>query len=194
MLPVLPVLPNRPGVWVGPVVVGSAGLLGVAKPVNPDEGAALLEGPSFCCWACPLPKSAPGVLFPCAWPKLQPDPPPVGLFDPPPNRLLPLPAPAPAPAPAPPPKTELPPDVLVLANGFAAEDAGVLALDPNSPPAGAEVVVFVWPKRLPEVPLVAVLPKEKGLLDFAGSDIVAEEGSEGSEYLGQGTKSAMILR
>lgn len=44
--------------------------------------------------------------------------------------------------------------MLVLPNGFAAEDEEGLAIDPNSPPAGVEAAVFVWPKRLPEAPLV----------------------------------------
>ena len=119
----------------------------------------------FCCPACPLPKTPPVVLLPCAWPKLQPDPPAV-IFDPPPKRLL------PPPPPPPPPKSVLPPAVLVLANGFAAEDAGGLAVDPKSPLPGVEAVALVWPKILPELPLVTGLPKGKALLDFAGSDIV----------------------
>ena len=62
--PALPALLNEPGVC--PVVVDSGALLGVEKPVNPDEGAALLEDTSFCSPACPPPKSPPGVLLPCA--------------------------------------------------------------------------------------------------------------------------------
>ena len=115
--------------------------------MNPDEGAALLDGELFGGPGCPVPKTPPEVLSPCTWPKLQPDP-PAGLFAPPPNMLLPPPPPTP-----PPPKTELPPAVLMLPNGFA--DAGGLTLDPNRPPAGVEAVVFVWPKRLPELPLAA---------------------------------------
>lgn len=115
--------------------------------MNPDEGAALLEGALFCCPACPVPKNPPEVLLACAWPKFQPDP-PAGLFAPPPNRLLPSPPPPPA------PKRELPPAVFVLPNEFPAVDAAGLIFDPNSPPAGFEAVVFVWPKRLPEAPLV----------------------------------------
>ena len=94
--------------------------------MNPDEGAALLEAALFC-------PACPEVLLPCAWPKLQPDP-PTGLFDPPPNKLLP---------PPPPPKSELPPAAFVLPNGFAADDAGGLTLDPNNPPADVEAEVFV---------------------------------------------------
>ena len=99
----------------------------------PGEGAPLLEVVLFCCPTCPVPKSPPGVLLSCAWPKPQPDP-PVGLFVPPPNRLLP---------PPPLPKRELPPAVLVLPNGFAAEDVEELAFAPKIPPAGIEAVVFV---------------------------------------------------
>ncbi len=117
------------------------------KPVKPDEGAALLEGALFGCAACPVPKISPGVLLPWTWPKLQ-EGPPAGLLAPPPNILLP-------PPPPPPPNRELPPAVPVLPNGFAADDAGGLAFDPNSPPAGVEEGVFVWPKGLPELPLVA---------------------------------------
>lgn len=113
--------------------------------MNPDEGAALLAGASFCCPVCPVPKFPPEVLLPCTWPKLQPDP-PAGLFAPPPKRLE-LTPPA--------PNREPPPAVLVLPNGLAAEDTGGLALEPNSPPVDVEAVVFVWPKRLPEPPLVA---------------------------------------
>ena len=145
-------------------------MLGVEKPVDPDEGAALLEGASFCCPACTPPKIPLEVSLPCVWPKVQPDP-PTGLFDPPPNILLP---PVPPPPPLP-PKREVPPVVLVL-NEFAAEDAGGWALDPNKPLAGVVAAVFVWPKRLLEAALAAGLPKGNGLLDFAGSDIVFEKG------------------
>ncbi len=125
------------------------------KPVKPGEGAALLEGALFGCAAGPVPKIPPEVLLPWTWPKLQLDP-PAGLLAPPPNILLSPPlVPPPPPPPPPPPKRELPPAVPVLPNGFAADDAGGLAFDPNSPPAGVEAGVFVWPKRLPELPLVA---------------------------------------
>ena len=141
---------DRPGVWLGAVVVDSEGLLGVEKPVNPE---------SF----CPAPKI-----------------PPAGLFDPPPNRVLP-----------PPPKTELAPAVLVLPNVFAVEDAGVLALDPNSPPAGVDAEVDVWPKRPLEVPLVVGLPKENKGVVFDGSDMIF---AEGLAALGLGNLLAVDLR
>ena len=75
--------------------------------------------------------------------------------------LLPPPPPAP-----PPPKRELPPAVLVLLNGVVADEAGGLALDPNSPPAGVEFAVFVWPNRLLEPPPVAGGLKKSDGLDF----------------------------
>ena len=84
--------------------------------------------------------------------------------------LLPVPPPPPLP-----PKREVPPAVLVL-NEFAAEDAGGLVLDPNNPPAGVVAAVLFWPKRLLGAALAAGLPKENGLLDFAGSDMVFKKG------------------
>ena len=62
--------------------------------------------------------------------------------------------------------------MLVVPNGFTAEDAELLALEPNSPPAGFEAAVFVWPKRVLEPPLVVGLPKENVVLGFAGSDML----------------------
>lgn len=117
--------------------------------MNPDAGAALLGVAAFCCPACPAPKISLEVLLPFAWPKLQPDP-PACLFAPPPKTLLPPPPPSP-----PPPNGEAPPAVLVLPNRFAAEDAGGWAPDPNNPLAEFDAVVFVWPKRVPDFPLVA---------------------------------------
>ena len=128
--------------------------------MKPDEGAALLAVTLDCCPAWLVPKRPPEALLPCAWPKLQPDP-PADLFAPPPNRLLPPPPPTP-----PPPNREFPPAVLVLPNGFVADEAGGLALDPNNPPAGVEVAVFVWPKGLLELPLVAGGLKNSDGLDF----------------------------
>lgn len=81
--------------------------------------------------------------------------------------------------------------MLVLPNGFAAEDAVVLAFDPNSPPAGVEAGVFVWPKGLPESPVVAGLPKENVGLGFAGSDMLFEDEAV---PLGLGDLSARDLR
>ena len=81
--------------------------------------------------------------------------------------------------------------MLVLPNVFAAEDAEGVAVDPNSPPAGVEVEVFVWPKRPPGAPLVAGVPKENELLDFAGSDMVFEKGAVG---LGLGNLLGVDLR
>lgn len=81
--------------------------------------------------------------------------------------------------------------MVVLPNGVAAEDAVVLALDPNSPPAGVEAGVFVRPKRLPESPVVAGLPKENVGLDFAGSDMLFEDEAVPR---GLGNLSAMDLR
>ena len=133
--------------------------------MNPDEGAALLKGTSFCCPACSVPKTPSDVLLPCAWPKLQPHPAP-GLLDPLPNILL-VPPPLTAPILL---KRALPPAVLALSNGFAAKDAGGLILDLNSLPAEVKAEVFGWLNRLPESPLVADLPNENGALDFAGSD------------------------
>lgn len=128
--------------------------------MNPDENAALLAGTLVCCPAWLVPKRPPEALVPCAWPKLQPDP-PADFFVSPPNTLLPPPSPAP-----PPPKRELPPAVLVLLNGVVADEAGGLALDPNNPPAGVELAVFVWPNRLLELPLVAGGLKKSDGLDF----------------------------
>ena len=81
--------------------------------------------------------------------------------------------------------------MLVVANGFAAEDAEVVVPEPNSPLAGAEAAVFVCPKRLPEPPLVVVLPKENVVLGFAGSDMLF---GNGAVRLGLGDLLAVDLR
>ena len=81
--------------------------------------------------------------------------------------------------------------MLVVPNGFAPEDAEAAVPEPNSPLAGAEAAVFVCPKRPPEFPLVVVLPKENGLLGFAGSDMLF---GNGTVPLGLGDLLAVDLR
>ena len=81
--------------------------------------------------------------------------------------------------------------MLVLPNGFAAEDAAVVVPEPNSPLGGAEAAVFVCPKRLPEPPLVVVLPKENVLFGFAGLDMLFRNGAV---PLGLGDLLAVGLR
>ena len=76
--------------------------------------------------------------------------------------------------------------MFVLPNGFA---AGGLTLDPNRPPAGVEVVLFVWPKGLSELALVD--PKANVGLGFAGSDMVFERAGVA---LGLGDLLAVDLR
>ena len=79
----------------------------------------------------------------------------------------------------------------MVPNGFTPEDAEAVVPEPKSPLAGAEVAVFVCPKRPPEPPLVVVLPKEDGALGFAGSDMLF---GNGTETLGLGDLLAVDLR
>lgn len=135
----------------------SAGLLGVEKPVNPEEEPvfeALLVGPE---------------------PKINP----FGPDSPTPPKMLLLPL-ACWPAPNDEGFWVFAPNngfvgavPVLLPERFEVEAEGVLLLVPNRLlPGGLEVFEGFWPNRLLDPPLVAVAAKEKVGKDFEGSDMV----------------------
>lgn len=65
-----------------------------------------------------------------------------------------------------------------LPKGFALEAAGVLPPDPNRPPEVFLLSEVDCPK-IPDPPLVGVLPKEKAGVDFGGSDMIGDTPDEG---------------